>query len=396
MNERELRAALPEAAGDDGEARARAWRVVRAAYAADRPHVRRGRWPAAIAAAVVLATAAAVGGAAARAPHSSIGHLVRDVLGAGAPRARPALGRLPGGGRLLVDTGTSAWVVAADGSRRRLGAYAGAAWSPHGLYVVAWGHRVLSALDPRGGVRWSLTRPQPVTAARWAPGDGFRIAYLSGGALRIVAGDGTGDRRYAPARESVSPAWRPGAQHVLAYADRAGRIEVAAVDARRRLWRSAPLLGVVQLAWSPRGDRLLALTTRHVLLFDAAGRRLAVRALPAGTAGIRAAWAPDGREVALVRGGGTAGRRSEVVLLHAAALRGRPLFAGPGRFGGLTWSPDGRTLLVAWGDADQWLFLRAAGAGRLAAVAGIARQFSPGASRPPFPRAVAWCCRPGG
>ena len=104
---------------------------------------------------------------------------------------------------------------------------------------------MLSAVDPRGGVRWSLTRPQADHRARWAPGDGFRIAYLSGGALRVVDGDGTGDHRYAAARARVAPAWRPGARHVLAYADPAGRIAVAAVDARRRAWRSAPLAGLV-------------------------------------------------------------------------------------------------------------------------------------------------------
>jgi hypothetical protein len=395
VNDRELRAALRDAAGDDGPARARAWRVVRAAYAGHRPRPRRARWPAGVAAAVVLASAAAVGGAAARAPHSSLGHLVRDVLGVGAPRARPALGRLPGGGRLLVDAGASTWVVAADGSRRRLGAYAGASWSPHGLFVVAWGHRVLSAVDPRGGVRWSLTRPQAITAARWAPGDGFRVAYLSGGALRIVAGDGTGDHRYAAAG-AVAPAWRPGARHVLAYADPASRITVAAVDTRRRAWHSAPLAGLVQLAWSPRGDRLLALTGRRMLLFDAAGRRVAARSLPGSAAAAQAAWAPDARHVALVRRGAAAGGSEVMVVAASGKLPARPLFRGPGRLAGLAWSPDGRTLLLGWADADQWLFLRPSERKPFTAVAGIARQFSPGASRPPFPSGVAWCCTPGG
>ena len=139
MTGRDLRAALREAAGDDREAQARSWRVVRAAYAAHRPRPRRPRWPAALAAALVLAGAAAVGGAAARAPHSSIGHLVRDALGVGAPRARPALGRLPGGGQLLVARararGSSRRTAAADGSATtpaRRGRRAAASWSPGG------------------------------------------------------------------------------------------------------------------------------------------------------------------------------------------------------------------------------------------------------------------------
>ncbi len=69
------------------------------------------------------------------------------------------------------------------------------------------------------------------------------------------------------------------------------------------------------------------------------------------------------------------------------------LFTGPGRFGDLAWSPSGNRLLIGWPEADQWLFLRPHGAGRLTAVGNIARQFMPGAARPPFPRSVQWCCR---
>ena len=110
------------------------------------------------------------------------------------------LGRVPGGGRLLVQAGPSAWVVASDGAKRRLGAYSGTSWSPHGLFVVGWHGRELTALDPGGAVRWSLTARERIAAARWAPVDGFRIAYVAGSALRIVNGDGTGDHRYGPAR----------------------------------------------------------------------------------------------------------------------------------------------------------------------------------------------------
>ena len=51
---------------------------------------------------------------------------------------------------------------------------------------------------------------------------------------------------------------------------------------------------------------------------------------------------------------------------------GRLLFAGPGAFGSIVWSPDGRWLLVGWPTADQWLFLHGS---RVHAVANIREQF---------------------
>jgi len=394
MNERELRDALRDAAPEDRDARQRAWRVVQAAYAEHEPRRRRPRRRrlVALAVAAALVPVAAAGGAAASAPDTAVGQWVRGVLGIGERDAQPALVRVPGGGRLLVQGGDGVWVVSGDGAKRRLGAYTGAAWSPNGLFVVAWRGRELTALDPRGQVRWSLARAARIGLARWAPVDGFRIAYLAGGELRVVNGDGTGDRRQAAARPGVAPAWRPDNTHVLAFADAAERVNVVAVDTGRRLWRSARVRGLTGVSWSPDGRLLLARTARRLLLFDDAGRLLFSRPMPAATVLQHAEWAPRGTEVAVVRRAPGAGR-SEVVLLDAAReLRGRVLFTGPGRFDSLAWSPAGERLLVGWREADQWLFLRPHGDGRLTAVANIARQFMPGAASPSSPRSVQWCC----
>jgi hypothetical protein len=132
-----------------------------------------------------------------------------------------------------------------------------------------------------------------------------------------------------------------------------------------------------------------------VLLFGRSGRRLASRAMPAGSAVQNAQWAPRGTDVAIIRRS-EAADRSEVLLLDATrGLSGRVLFTGPGRFGALAWAPSGDRLLIGWPEADQWLFLRPVrprGDGRLSAVANIARQFTPGATSPPFPSTVQWCC----
>jgi dipeptidyl aminopeptidase/acylaminoacyl peptidase len=394
MNERDLRDALRDAVPEDDAARRRAWQVVQAAYGELEPRRRRPLRPRrllALAVAATLVPVAAGGGAAASAPHSAVGHWVRGVLGVGDRDARPALARVPGGGRLLVAGGDGVWVVSADGSKRRLGSYVGASWSPHGRFVVAWRGRELTALDPAGKVRWSLARQQPVALARWAPVDGFRIAYLAGGALRVVGGDGTDDHRYAAARQDVAPAWRPDNRHVLAYVDARNRVDVVAVDSRTRLGRSAPLTDPRELAWSADGRRLMATTRRRVILFDGAGRRLRSRAMPAASVVADAEWAPDGARIAVVRRTPGAGRSDVLLLDPERGLRMRALFGGPGRFGALAWSPSGERLLVSWPEPDQWLFLRPRG-GRRDAVANIARQFMPGAARPSFPRAVQWCC----
>jgi len=386
---------------EDPAARERSLRVVRAAYDELAPRPRRWPWRAFLATALLAAVGAA-GVAAASAPRSDVGRFVRGVLGVGEPRATPALVRVPGGGRLLVSAGDDAWIVATDGAKRRLGAYTGASWSPRGMFAVVWRGRELTAVDPRGRVRWSLPGERAVADARWAPGDGHLIAYRSGGALRIVGGDGAGDHRLASSHRAVAPAWRPDATHTLAYTDERGRVTVVDVDAAGdtgvRRWRGQPLSGVRELLWSPRNDRLLAVGARRLTLYGAGGTLLASRPLPAGARAEHAAWTPRGSRIALVRSNART-TRSEIVLVDAADdLRARPLFGRLGRFGAPAWSPDGRWLLLPWPAADQWLFLRpeararAAGEARPTAVANIARQFAPGADRVAFPRSVQWCC----
>jgi hypothetical protein len=392
VNEQRLREELRQVPIDDGE-RARALRVVRAAFADREPAPVRRRWAPAIALAACLLAAVVAAGATTE-PGDAVARWVRDVLAPGREEPRPALVRVPGGGRLLVSSaegGSSAvWVVSADGSRRRLGAYAGASWSPRGLFVVAWRGGELRALEPGGRVRWSLSRRGTISAARWSPDPGYRIAYLSGGALRVVAGDGTSDRRLAPAR-AVAPAWRPDARHVLAYVDPRGRVRVVAVDSGRELWRSRPVQeGVTDLAWAPDGSRLLVASAGSWLVLSRDGRALARRSLPAGYVADDVSWEPGGTRLALVRRGA---RRSDVMLTGPRGGRTRLLFSGSGRFGRVAFSPDGSRLLVPWPQADQWLFLSTRPRLReFAAVANIERQFTAGPRGGPFPDAVEWCC----
>ena len=190
----------------------------------------------------------------------------------------------------------------------------------------------LVALEPNGDVRWTLARPD-VRFPRWGGGrTDTRIAYLSGSTLRIVAGDGTGDRAVGPAAP-VASAWREAAVAgalVLAYADSHGRVRVFAPATGRTLFRTAPGPVPALLAWSDDGSRLLVLDARRLRLYDAHGR------LVAAIRGrfVDAAFLPRSRRVALIRTQeglsvvSLLGARRPLLPVDRAAPAGRPV---PGR-----------------------------------------------------------------
>jgi hypothetical protein len=363
---------------DEVAAEERSWQVVRAAVESRvaTPQRRVPRRSLALAAAALAVAAAALSP-----PGRAVLGSVRTAIGQ--EHAAVALTRLPAPGQLLVDSPAGPWVVSADGSKRLLGDYAAASWSPHGLYVVATRRNELVTLDPAGRVHWSLARPN-VRLARWGGSRAdTRIAYLTGSRLHVVAGDGTGDVDACgeTAAAPVAPEWRPGPQHVLAYADTRGRISVLDTNACSLSWRSARLPGVRSLAWSADGNRLLVVTRQGLVVFGLSSARPLGRFPMKGVA--FAAFGPRDHRVAVVS-------PQRIMVLDADRPGRAPqwVFGGPGRFGGVSWSPDGRWLLVAWASADQWLFVRADKPHRIVAVGSISEQFGGG----PFPRLGGWCC----
>lgn len=216
------------------EARERAWRVVENAFAKREPTPRRRSWKPV--AAVALAAAVVAG------LLSSPGRAVLDEIreAVGVEKAQPALFSLPAEGRLLVTSDAGAWVVDGDGSKRLLGSYREASWSPFGRFVVASRPNELVALEPDGDVRWTLAR-RNVRFPRWGgTKTDTRIAYLSGGELRVVGGNGKGDRLFDPQPADRAPMWLPGAGHVLVYERRDGSSRVVDVDTNTELERKVP------------------------------------------------------------------------------------------------------------------------------------------------------------
>jgi hypothetical protein len=138
----------------------------------------------------------------------------------------------------------------------------------------------------------------------------------------------------------------------------------------------------MKLTWTSDGALLYVLARRRLYVLDSRLQRVSVRRFGGGEAATDMALSPDDRTVALVL---RRGHRSHVQILH----KGR-VFSGAGRFGGLEWSPNGRWLLVAWKEANQWVFIRSTSVRRIRAVSRIESQFG---SRS-FPELRGWCCAP--
>ena len=376
-----LNAELPR----EREAELRSWALVRAEFKQRErvPWPRRRMRPLLALAAVVALLAAAF-----TPPGRALAERLRDAI-APAP-AEPLT--LPAPGRLLVLTREGPWIVQRDGSKRLLGAYEDAVWSPQGLFVAATRGHALVALEPNGRVRWTVSRPDAVGQPRWAP-SGFRIAYRSGRSVRVVAGDGTGDRLLARAAGDAAPAWKPGSAHVLAFTDDGGQLNIVNTDSGSGSLVTHLAAPAEELAWTSDGRRLLVLADERIEVSTATGRHLQTIEGPSGQRMGYLAPAPNGGQVGFtVYDEGTGS--SAVLLADVDASREpRTLFTAEGRFEGLTWSPDGRWLLVGWPDADQWLFLRAPDVRRVVTISAVSKEFDPGGSgRGSFPRVVSWCC----
>ena len=401
MTEGELRARLREARiPDETVAQERAWAVIRAAHRSAETRGARPRWRATLPAVAALAGVAililAIGGA----PRQAVARWVREAIGLTAlPHARPTLGPLPTGGQVLVSARSGVWIVTSRGVRRRLGPGDGATFSPHSLYVAVWRGHELAAFDLRGRRQWALTASASVSGARWSP-DGFRIAYVAGRSLMVVAGDGSGAHALPGLAAGVAPAWQPrtGGIHRVAFVDARGAVELRDADSGALIWTAHPTARPEQLLWSTDGRRLVILSRREIALYSSAGRRLASRTLAAGVlAG--GALAPGARLALLIVRAAPATSSLELVTATPDGLDRAPrgLLTAAERLVGVSWSPDHRWLLAVGPSADQWLFVRATGAPRIIAVSRVAGAFGAAdrgrsAAAPPgaFPRVAGW------
>ena len=356
----------------------RAWEVVKRAYLEREPQRRstaRTR--------LLLALAVVAAGAVIAAALSPPGHAVFERMrrAVGVEHAAPALISLPAPGRLLAVAHGDVALVHRDGLRRDLGAFDDAAWSPHGLYLVATRGNALVALDPEGHVHWTLARIDP----RWPAWEGTRtdtrIAYIAASGLRVVAGDGTGDHLLDAHAGDVAPAWDPARLHTVAYYS--GGAILLRRDDGGLVWRSPIDVTPSSLAWSTDGRYLAVFSGKRVEIIGAGGKLVRTASL-LGAAPLAGAFAPHTHRLAIVL---RYPKRSEVRLIDVDHPgRGKLLFAGPGTFGDLAWSPNAEWLLVTWPAANQWVFIHGR---RVHAVANIRSQLGQDVQV-----AGRWCCPP--
>lgn len=196
-----------------------------------------------------------------------------------------------------------------------------------------------------------------------------RIAYLARSGLRVVGGDGRGDRLLDATATQVAPAWVPGGGFDVAYVSGSGTILRRDARSGKVQWRRQADLLPLSLEWSDDGELLAVTSTTRIVVLSADGRPLRTIGSLGATL-VTSAFRPHSHQLAVsVRLGG----RSELKLVDVDRPgNARLLFAGPGAFGDVVWSPDGTTLLVDWPTANQWLFLRGS---KVHAVGNIREEF---------------------
>jgi hypothetical protein len=385
MNERQLQRAFRTfVAPDEDAARERTWRLLAAAYA-ERETLPQ-RWRFRLRLAVVAAVLALLAAAVLSQPGPAVLDSVREAIGI--EHAQPALFSLPARGSLIVASPESgSWVVHNDGSKRRLGDYREASWSPFGRFVVAARANELAALTPEGEVRWTLARPA-IRFPRWGgSATDTRIAYFSRSRLHVVAGDGTGDAAVSelPDAAAVAPAWQPAlvdGGRLLAFADTHGRVHAYAPDIRSLRFRTSRGPIPSKLEWSSDGRRLLVLTPTGLRIYDLNGRLVSRADRPEAIRDVDATFLPGSHDPVVVS---VHGQQSDVVALTPR----RVLFRTTGMLSQIVASPDGRWLLLAWPTADQWVFVSVHGRPRVRAVSNIATQLNG------LPDIGGWCCASG-
>jgi WD40 repeat protein len=387
MDEATVRRALVSAVvPGELEARRRGWTVVREVFEDSEtlPLPISRRWPVFLAGAAAVLVAAAI-----TPPGRAVLGSVRDAIGrekvVGVKGAQPSLFSLPAQGKLLAVSTRGPWVVNPDGSKRLLGAYRDASWSPFGTFIVATKANELDTLEPGGRLHWSIAKPD-ITGARWGgTKTDTRIAYLSGGALHVIGGDGRGDRILVPHAAAVAPAWKPGSEHVLAFATANGRVRIIDTDSGHVTggWQGTPK----QLAFSPDGKLIVARSPRALDVYTSRAFRAAHIS---GGQFADAAWSPDSASLAYVSFDPATNRSTVWSADRGGKGRPQELFAGLGRVGQVLWSPDGRWVLASWTSADQWVFIRSGGgATKVVARSSILEQLN-GHAGGTFPAVAGW------
>ena len=189
------------------EAEERSWALIRAAFDQEDRSPHRARLRSRLTAiAGSLIAAGAILGLVLTPAGATVTDWVQTAVGGSGTvtQERPALTHVPSGGRLLVGTAAGQWLVAEDGSRRFLGDFQNATWSPGGLYVGVSDGSNLTALFPG----WNQPTGRSRRPARWRIRPGRRAAAGSPIAATAAFGSSTAPATSITDWRRTSQRWR--------------------------------------------------------------------------------------------------------------------------------------------------------------------------------------------
>jgi hypothetical protein len=174
--------------------------------------------------------------------------------------------------------------------------------------------------------------------------------------------------------------------HTIAYYS-GGAIILRQADSGAVVWRAPIDVTPSALEWSDDGRFLAVTSSPKSVVLDARGHvRRTISML--GAELLQTAFKPHTHLLAVSL---RVAQRSQVRLVDVDHPgHGSLLFAGPGDFGDVAWSPNGRWLLLNWPTANQWLLVSGA---RVHAVGNIAQEFPRHDKLGPMLQiAGRWCC----
>lgn len=274
----------------------------------------------------------------------------------------------------------------------------------------------LHAISVEGGPTRQLTRLSGRVSAPVASPDGRRIACMvtTPKDQHIVVVDPNGDewpRRASREGDFVfDPSWSPDGSlawqewSVPDMAWDASRIWLLTPDGERKAidggrGGSGEPVSATQPRFSPDGKSLAYLSDRsgwwNLWLYDTTGEKRQLIQEPVehggptwGPGGMRYAWSPDGRQIALIR---SLNGFSGVAIVDLTSESLRSLGPQDRSVQAVSWSPLGDKLAVIWGRADQPTCLATLDvvSGELQVVAEGAPSGFQAAGTPP-PDAVTW------
>ena len=245
-------------------------------------------------------------------------------------------------------------------------------WSPDGRKILFAKDDDLYVMNADGGGRLLVARGDgEVSRYSWSP-DGSKIAFIQAGILGdvffeelwVMAADGSGQLRLAAG--GANPSWSPDSRRI-AY-ESGGQIRLINADGTGDIRLTDQQFGASQPAWSPEGGQIAFITALDeppdrpaakqifVINMDGSGARNLTRGRGDDDG---PTWSPDGRKIAFLFSEGEDGNDgSEVAVMNSDGSERTNLTRKAGFDIGPSWSPDGsRIVFYRTGDEDSEIFV---------------------------------------